>query len=616
MYVDTFNVATLKNIKGLEYICAVTRAEVHYRERTGVLKKEIDQLRKRISLLVAIRLGLFLVVGLGFWGLMNWDPTWILGIVMAGGAVGFMFTLKHHGQKKVLLDVARKRKEIVESELESLTGEFAFAYDGKDYQQVDHDYTNDLDLFGPRSMFQAISRGGLNSSRKRLAHWLSNSSAHLNEVKRRQGAVAELSKNPALRDEIQALTSLAHEGELDESKLISWCKSTLQDAPSQGLKTLFFIIPLYQAINIGLYISNVLSETSFTFLLLLPLVVPMTRIGKTKNDYTEIDTQYKELSKLTSAIRRLQTVEWSSEKLNESKKQMKTGGTALAGLQTILSRFDDRNNFLVVIFGNLFFTWDLWCSFSLHQWHENHAEEVEQSLEALFDFEALSSFASFNFNFQENLVVPHLDLNAGVSAQNLKHPLMNADLCVANGLDIESADIKIITGANMAGKSTFLRTVGLNFVLAMNGSKVCAERFVFKPSALYTSMRTSDSLQDQESYFFNELKRLHVLVEKLEKGERPFILLDEILKGTNSKDKAEGSYKFVEKLLSFNATAIIATHDLSLCELSEHHPDRIENLFFDVDIKEDDLAFDYQVRKGVCSNMNATFLMRKMGITD
>lgn len=129
-------------------------------------------------------------------------------------------------------------------------------------------------------------------------------------------------------------------------------------------------------------------------------------------------------------------------------------------------------------------------------------------------------------------------------------------------------------------------------------------------------MRTSDSLQDQESYFFNELKRLHVLVEKLEAGEQPFILLDEILKGTNSKDKAEGSYKFVEKLLTFNATAIIATHDLSLCELSDKHPDRIENLYFDVEIKEDDLAFDYQIRVGVCSNMNATFLMRKMGITD
>lgn len=616
IYVYTFNVSTLKNAKGLEYICAVTRAEVHYRERTGVLKKEIDQLRKRIRLLVALRVTLFLVFGIGIWGLANWDSNGLWGITTLLGITGFMFSLKEHGQRKVQLDISQRRKQIVESELKSLRGDFSFPNDGKEFQHAAHEYTHDLDVFGPRSLFHAISRAGLDSSRKRLADWLSNSSAIQESVIRRQQAIAELCEKTELREEIQAQTSLAFDGQLNESKLIAWCRSELQNAPGKGAKLLIYLVPIFQTINIGLYATDVTRESMFIFLLLIPVAISLSRMNRTKEDYSELDTQYKELSKVTSAINRLKSQEWHSVELNESKVDLESGGEALAGLQKILSRFDDRNNFIVAALGNILFTWDLWCSASLHEWHTTHSKEVEQSLEALFDFEALSSFASFNYNFQENLILPKLDAQAGVSAQNLRHPLMKFEACVANGIDIENAEIKIVTGANMSGKSTFLRTVGLNFVLAMNGSKVFAERFVFKPTTLFTSMRTSDSLQDQESYFFNELKRLHVLVEKLEKGEPPFILLDEILKGTNSKDKAEGSYKFVEKLLTFDATAIIATHDLSLCALSDHYAHRVENLFFDVEIKEDDLAFDYQIRKGVCSNMNATFLMRKMGITD
>ena len=594
----------------------MTKAEGHYRDRIAALTSEITSLRKSISVLVAARLTAFLIFGFGIWGLIKWESNLHWGLITAAGLIVFMISLKKHGRKKVTLDVARRSKQIVETESKSLSSRFLFGFEGKEYQHVDHDFTHDLDLFGPRSMFQAICRAGLKSSRKRLAAQLSRADANREEVLSRQKAIAELVEHPVLREEIQALTSLASEAELDESKLIQWCKSKLSGAPAKGLRILFFIVPALQVINVSLYSFDVIGESLFTLILLAPLAITLRRIAKTKNDYLEIDTQYKELSKLTAAIDKLTAEEWSSEPMIHAKEELLSGSKALSNLQLILGRFDDRNNFIVAILGNMFFAWDLWCSMSLHAWHDAHAEEVERSLEALFTFETFSSFAAYNFNFESQLVHPELSDKGGVNAVDLKHPLMNHDVCVANGLAIDESEIKIITGANMAGKSTFLRTVGLNFVLAMNGSKVCAESFSFMPTSLYTSMRTSDSLQDQESYFFNELKRLHVLVEKLQEGERPFILLDEILKGTNSKDKAEGSFKFVEKLLTFNATAIIATHDLSLCELGNLHPQRIENLFFDVEIKEDDLAFDYQIRKGVCSNMNATFLMRKMGITD
>jgi DNA mismatch repair ATPase MutS len=183
---------------------------------------------------------------------------------------------------------------------------------------------------------------------------------------------------------------------------------------------------------------------------------------------------------------------------------------------------------------------------------------------------------------------------------------------VANDIEIREQEFFIITGANMAGKSTFLRTVSLQMVMANTGLPVCASRVSYSPIKLITSMRTTDSLTKDESYFFSELKRLKFIVSKIE-SDSYFIVLDEILKGTNSVDKAEGSRKFVEKLVESRSTGIIATHDLSLCEISEEEA-TVKNYYFDAEIINDELHFDYQFRKGICQNMNASFLLKKMGI--
>ena len=190
--------------------------------------------------------------------------------------------------------------------------------------------------------------------------------------------------------------------------------------------------------------------------------------------------------------------------------------------------------------------------------------------------------------------------------------MLSKEKRVDNNFTISSQEFFIVTGANMAGKSTFLRTVGLSLVMANVGLPVCATSFEFKPTKLITSMRTSDSLAQNESYFYAELKRLKHIVELMKEDEY-FIILDEILKGTNSKDKAAGSRKFVEKLVSFRSTGIIATHDISLCDLEKEY-EEIRNYFFEAEIKEGELYFDYTLKEGVCKNMNASFLLEKMNI--
>ena len=192
---------------------------------------------------------------------------------------------------------------------------------------------------------------------------------------------------------------------------------------------------------------------------------------------------------------------------------------------------------------------------------------------------------------------------------------MPREQCVTNDAEIPQRPyFLIITGANMAGKSTYLRTIGCNYILACIGAPVCCSSLEIYPAHLMTSLRTSDSLVHNESYFFAELKRLQQILDRLKSGEEMFIILDEILKGTNSMDKQKGSLALVKQLLQLKTNGIIATHDLLLGDLKQHFPDEISNYCFEADIQNDELTFSYKLREGIAQNMNACFLMQKMGI--
>jgi DNA mismatch repair ATPase MutS len=257
--------------------------------------------------------------------------------------------------------------------------------------------------------------------------------------------------------------------------------------------------------------------------------------------------------------------------------------------------------------------WDIIFGRRIESWISENAKNVKLWFEVIEHFDAQNSMATLAFN-NPDYIYPNIseDESKTLIAEELGHPLLRKDKLVPNNVTINTRDFFIITGANMAGKSTFLRTVALNLVMANCGLPVWAKSYSYKPTKLISSMRTSDSLQNDESYFFSELKRLKFIVDEM-KNDEYFIILDEILKGTNSKDKAEGSQKFVEKLVSSKSTGLIATHDLSLCELSKTLPE-IQNHYFDAQIIEDELYFDYKMKDGICQNMNASFLLRKMEI--
>jgi len=235
-------------------------------------------------------------------------------------------------------------------------------------------------------------------------------------------------------------------------------------------------------------------------------------------------------------------------------------------------------------------------------------------LEALHELEAMNSLATFAYN-HKHYVFPCIDDTIVLESEELGHPLIPDNERVNNVFNITNGQrICVVTGANMAGKSTFLRTVGVAMVLAGNGCVVAAKKFTYKPMLFITNMRAVDNLLKHESYFFAELSRLKMIVDRLKASGELFFILDEILKGTNSLDKTQGSLALIEQLLHLNGCGLVATHDLELGQLAKTSSGRVFNNCFEVSHGKDGLHFDYTLRSGVTQSHNASFLMMKMGL--
>jgi DNA mismatch repair ATPase MutS len=280
-----------------------------------------------------------------------------------------------------------------------------------------------------------------------------------------------------------------------------------------------------------------------------------------------------------------------------------------------MKEFEYRLNIVVGFVLNSLFLWDIRSIYRLWDWHQTHHEKLADWLDVIAETDALVSLANFSYNHPA-YVFPNIhEGDFTFRAQELGHPLLHPDKRINNDLLVDGwSKVLIVTGANMAGKSTFLRTVGVNLVLARSGAPVCAAEMVFTPVEIYTNMRTTDSLLKDESYFFAELKRIKGVLDRLKNGERIFVILDEMLKGTNSVDKLNGSKELIRKLLELKSVSLIATHDLKLSEMEDEFPQQVFNKCFEIRIENNELVFDYKLSDGVTKTMNATFLMKKMGI--
>lgn len=589
----------------------------HYTERLSLTKGQLQQVKKQIFRISMLRLTLFIAGVAGIYFFFSQTPLLIVCICLT--FLPLFILIKIHNRFFIRKEWLETQARIIQEELQALSGDYSSFEDGKEYVNPEHPYSFDLDIFGRRSLFQSINRTCTFFGKDRLAKWLQNHLHEKTSIEKRQEMVREISEHTLFREQFRVAGLVHHGQSSDAEKIQAWSQSPAQYLHAGWVKAFIWGVPV---INSLLLITSLIGWTSFSCLGLSFGIFLVLSFGIIKRATYIQETYGKQLKSLNGYARLIalaKAEDWKSAGMLELMERFNLNGQspvqALQQLSKELDRLDLRNNqFLYVLLeGSIFF--QLQEIVRIERWKVRYGQHISEWLETVGELDALCSLGTFAYNHPQYTYPELTEKPFYFLATQMGHPLMPVSQCVKNDATIPSRPFfLIITGANMAGKSTYLRTIGVNYLLACVGAPVCCERLKLHPNQLITSLRTSDSLSDNESYFFAELKRLKRIIDLLNQGQQLFIILDEILKGTNSMDKQKGSFDLIRQFMQLKANGIIATHDLLLGSLIKQFPEEIRNYCFEADIKDNELTFSYKLREGVAQNMNACFLMKKMGI--
>ncbi|ACU58568.1 MutS-related protein [Chitinophaga pinensis] len=586
-----------------------------YEQQINDYKAEISQVQRRLSILGWTRLAFFvaaLYCGYAFFS-RHFDYTWLAAaIVLLGGFVVLLIRYLSQQEKLTLL---KTFLELNEKEWQlAASGQSGFD-DGGRFADEQHPYTGDLDVFGHASLYAHVNRTGTLLGSNALADALKTPLQGVEQIAQHQAVIRELAPRFKFRQLFAVHAALTNEQPEDVAGLKKWLSLPLEFLDKKWLNIARWLMPALLVVGAVFYFvtDQYYLFTCFFCINLLILGANMKKVG---DQHQLLSNKEKTFGRFALLLRLINAESaGSAVLLKEQQGKATAANNALHQLSRICSAMDQRLNQLVGLALNSLVLYDLHCVFALEKWKERNKEEVQGWLDVIARMEVWNSMATFAYNHPAYIYPTITGETSRLIATGIGHPLIPAEECVRNGISIGNPqEFLIITGSNMSGKSTFLRSVGSNLLMGMCGMPVCAESFSCSPMQIMTSMRIKDSIAKHTSYFQAELLRLQQIVEVLKGGERVFILLDEILKGTNSEDKLSGSRRLIEHFLQYHCLGMIATHDLELGHLEETYPQRIRNYCFESTIKDDQLFFDYRIREGVARNKNATFLMQKMEI--
>ena len=602
--------------------------ETIYQERIKHIGYQLKDLKKKDTVMGILKLVLIIVGLLGIFGVFSKKPPLSFGLF---GLCLLLFIISIILHESILRKIKFQKnlETINENEIKMLYHEFpAQSFNGEEFNDPSHNYTSDLDIFGEKSMFHYINRAVTAIGRKWLARWL-QLQAEPDEIKKRQEAVKELAGKLGLRQ-----TIACHGMLIDDSSQKLESLYTLLKEPITLLNRKFFVIFMHVwpiiTLGAGLLIFFNVSWLIFLGFLLSQVLINKPFLKHVSHIYNLTSRSSKILKAYSLIVAEIERENYSAEKLIHLKKQFsvndKNASVCIDKLSTLLEYFDARNGSLHVLVNNMVL-WDLHCLYRLEKWIKTTGPHIPQWFDVIGEFESLAGFANLHFN-NPGWTMPGI-IPGGrfqMEAAEMGHPLIPQKERVCSDFELNrlgqgNGNMAIVTGPNMAGKSTFLRTIGVNIVLTFVGAPVCASRFKISPLKLFSSMQTSDSLDKHLSLFYAELQRLKMIIDGISRQEPVFFLVDEMLKGTNATDRQKGAIALLKQLMKNRASGIVATHDLKLTELEnpgkwENYPTgiNISNYHFDGYIEGDKLLFDYKLRKGVCESFNALVLMKKMGI--
>jgi len=595
------------------------KPEAKYREKIAAIDLQLKDLKKTEIALSFLKL-VFVICCIYFLFRIVYHPSSFFFYAFLFFLVIFVLTAVIHERYIKRRNFQTTLKTVNQDEIEASQGAFLDYGDGGEFENLDHPLTVDLSIFGNRSVFHFINRTTTSLGKKVLSDWLKifPNSSQLIKIRDRQDAVQEISGKIDFRQNIQAHGKNIHDSlERLRSVRLLFKESNIV----LGKTTLIFFLYLFPVLTLA---AILLVFFKFSWLIPVGFALVQGSVNwifrkKVIRLYKLTSQNFKVLSVYSKIIGEIESETFKSHTLIELQKHYfiknRPASLYIKKFSSRLQFFEARTNQMIHILMNNIFFWDLHCVYRIEKWKNDVKREIDKWFDAVGQFEALSSLGNIFYN-HPNWTMPELcDSGFILTAISAGHPLIPSSERINNSIKLDgNTNIVIITGPNMAGKTTLLKTIGVNIVLALAGAPVCADEFKVSPVCVYTSMKVSDSLDKGLSLFYAELQRLKVVLQAILRKEPVFFLIDEMLKGTNELDRHSGANALICQLIEHKAEGMVATHDLELTKLEKDYPGKIWNYFFDGYIEDDKLLFDYLLKKGICTSSNALELMKKIGI--
>lgn len=586
-----------------------------YKELQSKHSADLTQLKKKskqhssLRFLIAILFILLLYFHESFSALLFYPVALILVAV-------FVYIVRSHQKITLGIKMTKNLQSINKDEIDFLNGKDVEFNDGNQFIDTSHPFSYDLDFFGPHSLFQYLNRTTTYKGQEQLSKDIVSFRDQA-VILEHQDAIKELAPLVEWRQIIQATAKIKEDSKEAYDNLIDWCNRPIRKVP-MIVSILSFITPF---LTIGAFVTYVALDADIWFnigflMALVNLVILGSQIAHIKEEISPTSEIDKILKQYGLIIRKIEQQDFDSKLLSDLKSRLihdsHKASDEILHLSSLFLRMDHVQNIFASPLLNGLLLYHIHTLRSLSSWKSSYRDDIKGWLEVIGKLEALNSLANFYYN-NPGYSFPSLNTEKKIEFKDLGHPLISAKNRVVNDVSFNENRYFVLTGSNMSGKSTFLRTLGVNMVLAGTGAPICATSANLNPMEVLVSMRLSDSLTDSQSYFLAEVQRLKEIMEMQESSDH-FILLDEILRGTNSDDKRSGTIEVVRKMVKNGAIGAIATHDLEVCKTTEESPDILANKRFEVEIVDDELVFDYKLKDGICQNKSATFLMKKMGV--
>ena len=589
-----------------------------YEQRAAAAGQEAGKYKKLANTYSLLRLSIFALIVVAICIAVQFDNFSIVAVAFVVLIFAFAWLVsrqsKYERQKQYFEDL----QKVNLNEIDNILTHASIYNDGTRFGNEKHYYTADLDIFGNASLYQLVNRTATSTGNNKLAQWFDKPSPK-EVILQRQTAVQEIAAKNNWKLDIQTRLLFALKQDANQLPNLfkylhmplnmpgeKWLDRYTRIAPYlfTGLLVLAWFFPIVRlvavlvgVINMGLVFSKAMYITKADLI--------AGKIGGTLANYADV-------------FERIEDEKWQAAYNTHLAEQLKTGQTSnkIKELASLINKLNYHLNMIIAFVLNLFFLWDIRQVIAIENWKRQNNESLEVAFDVIAEFEALLSLAGLAINYPE-WNFPLIDDRDAytLSAQGLAHPLINVNKRIANDYELNDAfKVDIITGSNMAGKSTFLRTIGINTILALCGAPVCAKSMQVSVITIISYMRIKDSLNESTSTFKAELDRLQMLLAAVQNEPKIFFLIDEMLRGTNSVDKYLGSKAVIEQLIAKKAVGMVATHDLQIAQLETKYPDYVRNFYFDIQVKDGEMLFDYKIKHGECKTFNASLLLKQIGI--